>query len=171
MQSNITTLLSHKSDPRLFAEKCVQRDLKQIKMNTEDTTIIFIDPIDANYLHLEATITGPMLTPYENGIFLLHIKLSEEYPYQPPQSIIFKRATMHPNIDEYGNFKSELLKLEFWSPTMTIKDILEHVWARLAIPNIDSNECDPTRAQSYRMDRSQFEIEAREYAIKYAYAT
>ncbi|CAF0771294.1 unnamed protein product [Rotaria sp. Silwood1] len=137
----------------------------------KDSIIIFIDPIDNNLLHLEAAILGPMSTPYENGIYLLHIKLSEEYPYQPPQSIIFKRATMHPNIDEYGKFMSELFKSESWTPAMTIKNILEHVWARLAIPNVDSNECDPVRAQSYRTNRHQFEIDAREWSIKYANAT
>ncbi|CAF2462140.1 unnamed protein product [Rotaria sp. Silwood2] len=171
MQSNVTTSLSTKSDSYFFTEKCIQRDLEKIKINIQDSPIIFIDPIDDNYSHLEAAITGPMSTPYENGTFLLHLKISEEYPYKPPQSITFKRATMHPNIDEYGNFMSELFNLESWSPAMTIKSILEHVWARLAIPNIDSNECDPTRAQLYRTDKHQFELIAREYSIKYANAT
>ncbi len=78
---------------------------------------------------------------------------------------------MHPNINEYGGFISELLKPESWSPAFTIKNILEHVWARLAVPDIDSNECDLIRATSYKTDKKQFEIEAREYSIKYATAT
>jgi ubiquitin-protein ligase len=78
---------------------------------------------------------------------------------------------MHPNVNEYGGFMSELLKLESWSPATTVKNILEHVWARLAFPDIDSNECDLTRAHSYRTDKAQFEIIAREYSVKYATAT
>ncbi len=78
---------------------------------------------------------------------------------------------MHPNVDEYGKFLSNLLKPESWSPALTIKNILEHVWARLAIPDTDSDECDLTRAHSYQTDRERFEIMAREYSIKYALAT
>ena len=78
---------------------------------------------------------------------------------------------MHPNIDEYGKFMSDVLKPESWSPAMTIKDILEHIWARLAFPDVYSNECDPVRAQSYKIDPQQFDITAREYSIKYAAAT
>lgn len=78
---------------------------------------------------------------------------------------------MHPNVNEYGKFMSNLVNLEGWSPAMTIKSILEHVWTRLAIPDIDSNECDLTRAYSYRTDRERFDIMAREYSVKYAQAT
>jgi len=78
---------------------------------------------------------------------------------------------MHPNVDECGKFMSELLKTTSWSPAMTIKNILEHVWARFAVPDIDSNECDLTRAHSYKTDKQQFEEMAREYSIKYAAAT
>jgi len=78
---------------------------------------------------------------------------------------------MHPNVNEYGKFMSDLLKPKTWSPAMTIKGILEHVWARFAVPDIDSNECDPIRAHSYKTDKEQFEKMAREYSIKYAAAT
>jgi ubiquitin-protein ligase len=78
---------------------------------------------------------------------------------------------MHPNVDECGKFITELLKPESWSPAMTVQNVLEHVWARLAVPDIDSNECDPTRALLYKIDKEQFEIKAREYSIKYAAAT
>lgn len=78
---------------------------------------------------------------------------------------------MHPNVDECGKFMSNLLKPETWLPSMTLKDILEHIWARLAVPDTDSNECDPSRADSYKTDQEQFEIIARDYSIKYAAAT
>lgn len=54
---------------------------------------------------------------------------------------------------------------------MTLKDILEHVWARLAFPDIDSNYCDPIRAESYRTDVQNFNQIAREYAVKYSGAS
>jgi ubiquitin-protein ligase len=78
---------------------------------------------------------------------------------------------MHPNVDECGKFMSELLKPTSWTPAMTIKNILEHVCARFAVPDVDSNGCDLSRADSYRTDKENFEKIAREYSIKYAGAT
>lgn len=78
---------------------------------------------------------------------------------------------MQPNVDECGKFMSDLLTPTSWSPALTIKNILEHVWARFAVPDVDSNECDLIRAHSYRTDRKNFEEIALEYSIKYAAAT
>ena len=78
---------------------------------------------------------------------------------------------MHPNIDECGKFSSDVLSASSWLPIMTIKDVLEHVWARLAVPDVDSDYCDPTRAQSYRTNPENFNQLARDYAIKYSAAT
>ncbi|CAF0772650.1 unnamed protein product [Adineta steineri] len=154
-----------------IAIKCIQRDIDEIKTNSKDSPIVFADPIDDDFFVIEAVISGPSSTTYENGIFLLSIKFSEQYPFNPPKSVIFKRAIMHPNVDEYGNFMSELLKPDTWLPSMTIKNILEHIWARLAIPDVDSNACDLTRAHLYKTDRERFETMAREYSLKYAAAT
>jgi len=65
---------------------------------------------------------------------------------------------------------SNLLKSENWLPSMTVKNILEHICARLAVPDIDSNECDLIRAHSYKTDKEHFETMAREYSVKYAQA-
>ena len=78
---------------------------------------------------------------------------------------------MHPNVNECGKFMSEILQPASWTPTMTIKHIIEHVWFRFAFPDVDSTECDSARAHSYRTDRQSFEIVAREYSTKYAAAT
>ena len=75
---------------------------------------------------------------------------------------------MHPNIDEVGHFKSELLDAKYWSPAIGIQQILVHVWARLAVPDIGSDYSDPTRVKAYRTDRKNFEAVAREYTQKYA---
>ena len=78
---------------------------------------------------------------------------------------------MHANIDECGRFMSDVLSSSSWSPVMTIKDLLVHIWARLAVPDIDTGYCDPIRAKSYQADPKNFDEVAREYAIKYSSAT
>jgi ubiquitin-protein ligase len=77
---NISTSIPTKTESSLYAEKCIQLDLNKIKTDITNSPIIFIDPIDDDFLHLEAGILGPTETPYENGIFLLDIKLPDQYP-------------------------------------------------------------------------------------------
>ena len=45
----------------------------------------------------EATMTGPPDTPYEGGVFKLHIKLSENYPFEAPR-FTFQTKIYHVNI-------------------------------------------------------------------------
>ncbi|CAF4786830.1 unnamed protein product [Rotaria socialis] len=73
---------------RMFAERCCQRDLGEIRHNNENSSIIFVEPIGDDYLHLEAAITGPISTPYENEIFCINIKLSEEYPVRYSNALL-----------------------------------------------------------------------------------
>ncbi|CAF3314661.1 unnamed protein product [Rotaria socialis] len=120
---------------RMFAERCCQRDLGEIRHNNENSSIIFVEPIGDDYLHLEAAITGPISTPYENEIFCINIKLSEEYPFVPPQSITVAHVIPHSNVNEINEFVSEILTPEFWLPTMTINSILERVLAYMTIPD------------------------------------
>ena len=78
--NNNSSSLPIKSQSYLMAERCVRRDLDKLKIGITSSSIIFADPIGNDYLHLEAAIFGPQSTPYENGIFLLDIKLPEQYP-------------------------------------------------------------------------------------------
>jgi len=76
----ITTTSTDQIETNFIARKCIQRDLNEIKNDTKNTSIIFADPIDDNFFHLEAAISGPISTPYENGVFLLDLKLTDQYP-------------------------------------------------------------------------------------------
>jgi ubiquitin-protein ligase len=76
----ITTTCTNKIETNFIARKRIQLDLNEIKNAGGNTSIIFADPIDDNFFHLEAAISGPMSTPYENGVFLLDLKLTDQYP-------------------------------------------------------------------------------------------
>lgn len=78
--SNITTSFPNKSLPNTIAELRIKRDLKEIQTNDPRFPIIFANEIDDNLFHIEAAILGPSSTSYEDGIFLLDIKLSGQYP-------------------------------------------------------------------------------------------
>ena len=57
---------------------------------------------ESNSLELEASITGPEDTPYENGVFTLNICIPDRYPFEPP-NVTFQTKIYHPNIDS-GRF-------------------------------------------------------------------
>lgn len=63
----------------LVAQLRIQRDLKSIE-ESHDSTIVFASQSDGDSLHIEAGITGPLSTSYENGTFLVNLKLPETYP-------------------------------------------------------------------------------------------
>ncbi|CAM4751234.1 unnamed protein product [Rotaria magnacalcarata] len=92
----MTTISQNQLTSRMLAERRYQRDLREI---TD-----------------KAAIRGPVSTPYENGIFFIDLKLSEEYPFSPPQSVIFKHAIMHSSINAIGEFILYTLIEEFDRP-------------------------------------------------------
>ena len=86
-----TTSSPIRKPSKSIAELRVDLDLKQIKDNSDSSPIIFVDKIDDDFLHLEAAISGPESTPYENAVILLNIKLSNQYPVREKYSFARKR--------------------------------------------------------------------------------
>jgi ubiquitin-protein ligase len=78
--SDFKASFSNKNKLDSITRHRIQRDLNEINTHTNYSPIIFVNKIDDDLLHLEAAISGPMSTPYENGIFLLDIKLHDQYP-------------------------------------------------------------------------------------------
>ena len=55
-------------------------------------------PIDPdNPRVLKGTINGPSGTPYEGGVFTIHIDVPKQYPFEPPK-MKFDTKIWHPNI-------------------------------------------------------------------------
>lgn len=118
---------------------------------------------------LEAKITGPKETPYQNGVFSLEIIVPEKYPFAPP-SIKFVTKIYHPNIDDNGRICLDLIKMPpagNWKPTIGLEGLLIAIRMLLETPNPD----DPLMAdiaQEFKNHNTDFVEKARMFTEKYA---
>jgi ubiquitin-conjugating enzyme E2 D len=113
----------------------------------------------------EATIMGPVDSPYEGGIFRLKISFPRDYPFKPP-SCIFTTKVFHPNINSSGGICLDILK-EQWSPALTMTKVLLSVCSMLDDPNPD-DPLVPTIATLYKENREKYNEEARHWTMVYA---
>ena len=77
---------------------------------------------------------GDRLSPYRNGLFRVHLKISENYPAEAPEAT-FQTKIWHPQIaPDSGKPCVDYLK-EQWKSTMGIRDVLVMLRQLLASPS------------------------------------
>ena len=69
-------------------------------------------PKGDDLFHWEATILGPVGSPYEGGVFFLQIHFPETYPFKPPK-VLFTTRIYHCNINSSGSICLDILKNEW----------------------------------------------------------
>lgn len=143
----------------------INAEIKNLEKNP--VTNCSAGPVDDDLTKWQATIFGPSGTPYENGIFILNIEFTSEFPFKPPK-IWFKTPIYHCNINKRGGICLDILKDGgAWSPALTIDKVLLSICSLLAEPNPD----DPLRpevATLFKKNRAQHDSFAREATIQFA---
>ena len=96
-----------------------------------------VNLINNNFLHWKACLKGPKNTPLENGLFILEMKFSQNYPDERPL-VQMRTPTIHPNINNRnGNISSDYLSN--WNKDYNINGILHAVFMLLAYPNFHNS--------------------------------
>ena len=98
-------------------------------------------PLDSSYYHWQASITGPVGSPYEGGVFYLYLKVPFTYPFNPPE-VRFLTRIFHPNVSRYldtgwifYSFPRGVIFTLFRHGDIGIDSILQHGWVSgLTIP-------------------------------------
>ena len=122
-------------------------------------------PLGDDIFHWQATLMGPMDSPYQDGVFFLNIAFPADYPFKPPK-VTFETQIYHPNINSSGGICLDILK-DQWSPALTISKVLLSICSLLCDPNPD----DPLVADIanlYKDDPEKYRKTARMWTLRHA---
>ena len=116
------------------AKKRLLTDFKRINQSqdNEDEGVL-ATPHEDDIMIWDCIIFGPENSVWENGVFKLEMKFTEEYPNKPPH-VLMKTKVFHPNFYVNGEICIDILK-DQWSPIYDIKSILTSIQSLLTDPN------------------------------------
>lgn len=141
----------------------ISREITKLKDDPE----IKIRSFNADYSEIIAQIPGPSDSPYENGRFNLEIKITEEYPFEPPK-IKFLTRIWHPNISSVtGYICLDILKKDKWSPALSLHSVLISIQSLLNEP-IPEDPQDGVAGLQYIDNHDEFVKTAKEWVGLYA---
>uniref|UniRef100_A0A1B6LGA5 E2 ubiquitin-conjugating enzyme n=2 Tax=Graphocephala atropunctata TaxID=36148 RepID=A0A1B6LGA5_9HEMI len=141
----------------------LRNELKSLKIDPPEG--IEALPLDSKSCHWMATITGPVGSPYEGGVFYLYLQVPYSYPMKPP-TVRFITRIFHPNVSRHGDVGIDCIQHN-WTLALTISKVLISIQSLLTDPFCQI--CmEPAVGRMYRNDRSHFEAIARVWTWRYA---
>ncbi|KAK4549505.1 Ubiquitin-conjugating enzyme E2 8 [Oleoguttula mirabilis] len=106
-------------------------------------------------------------TPFQGGLWKIHVELPDQYPYKSP-SIGFVNRIFHPNIDELSGSVCLDVINQTWSPMYDMVNIFE-----VFLPQLlrYPNPTDPLNGEAAALmmrELKGYEAKVKEYVSKYA---
>ncbi|KAL5598564.1 hypothetical protein BROUX41_003509 [Berkeleyomyces rouxiae] len=123
--------------------------------------------ISAHRSEFYVRFKGPAETPFEGGLWKIHVELPENYPYKSP-SIGFVNRIFHPNIDEISGSVCLDVINQTWSPMFDMVNIFESFLPQLLrYPN----PTDPLNGEAAALllrEPKAYDEKVKEYVAKFA---
>ncbi|KAL2135052.1 hypothetical protein VTI74DRAFT_9972 [Chaetomium olivicolor] len=106
-------------------------------------------------------------TPFEGGVWKVHVELPDQYPYKSP-SIGFVNRIFHPNIDELSGSVCLDVINQTWSPMYDMINIFEVFLPQLLRYPNPSDPLNGEAAALLLREPKSYEQKVKEYVQKYA---
>ncbi|KAK3268566.1 Ubiquitin-conjugating enzyme E2 5 [Cymbomonas tetramitiformis] len=110
---------------------------------------------------------GPKDSPYEGGVWKVHVELPDAYPYKSP-SVGFVNRVFHPNVDEMAGSVCLDVINQTWSPMFDLINVFEVFLPQLFLY---PNPTDPLNGEAAAMlmrEPESYNKKVKEYVQKYA---
>ncbi|GKZ70431.1 ubiquitin-conjugating enzyme E2 1 [Aspergillus niger] len=136
---SITTALSHLTTPTpSYSVRRIRAEYLAATKNgptSPQCDFLSFRPFSPDHLFdIIGTIAGPVGSPYEGGIFHIHIHIPALYPDLPP-ICTFMTKIWHPNVGPYGEVCLNILQDE-WSQALSVRTVLLSISAMLGDPGM-----------------------------------
>ena len=143
-----------------MAQRRLMNEFSQFNQNKPGNSTANL--INDDLYKWEVLFPGPPSTPYEGGIFKVHIIFSAKYPHEKPEIKVITKV-YHPSIDENG----KACLGEEWSPATKVHSLYQILVDKFLNPNPDG-AVNAIIAAELQTDRSKFENTAKEWTRQFA---
>uniref|UniRef100_A0A6U5AVC9 UBC core domain-containing protein n=1 Tax=Hemiselmis andersenii TaxID=464988 RepID=A0A6U5AVC9_HEMAN len=143
-----------------------RREMDLMKLMMSDYEVQMVKD---NMSEFHVKFHGPKDTPYEGGVWKVHVELPVNYPYKSP-SIGFINRMYHPNVDEMSGSVCLDVINQSWSPMFDLINVFE-----VFLPQLLTypNATDPLNGEAAALmirDPEKYRAKIRECVDKYAQA-
>lgn len=144
------------------SKRRIETDVMKLLMSDHE-----VELVEDSMQEFHVKFYGPKDTPYEGGVWRLHVELPDNYPYKSP-SIGFVNKIFHPNIDiASGSICLDVIN-STWSPLYDLLNIVEWMLPGLLKEPNGSDPLNNEAANLQLKDKKVYEEKVREYIDKYA---
>uniref|UniRef100_A0A7S2AI60 UBC core domain-containing protein n=1 Tax=Octactis speculum TaxID=3111310 RepID=A0A7S2AI60_9STRA len=141
------------------------QDMMKLMMSDYEVNI----PDESSMHDFFVKFEGPPDTPYEGGVWKIHVTLPPAYPFKSP-SIGFKNRMFHPNVDDISGSVCLDVINQTWSPMFNLVNIFE-----VFLPHLlrYPNPTDPLNGEAAALmmrDPDAYALRIREHVRQFATA-